>query len=181
MDDRRIWFDRIMDDTKKMVAQAAIHELRKHPLLQDDLDDLIQDTYMELYNKYGKLHDHDNIPGWLVETLKRKTKDRAKRLYKEINRIAVQIDSSEAFTSTYSDYKDIPEDSYIQQEKSAALRNAISKDIGEEAYSLLEAHYVHKIPLGTLAKDKGLSTDALKMRFYRWKKRLREKKNIFSE
>ena len=105
MDDRKIWLDRIMNDTRKLVAQAAIHELRKHPLLQDELDDLIQDTYMELFKKYSKLHDHDNIPGWLVETLKRKTKDRAKRRYKEIKRIAIQIDSSEAFSSTYSDYK----------------------------------------------------------------------------
>lgn len=181
MEDRRIWFDRVLNDTKKIVAQAARSELRNHPLLRDDMDDLIQDTYMELYKKYGRLHDHENVPGWLVETVKRKTKDRAKRLYREINKTAVQIDSNEAFSSTFSDHTDIPEDSYIQREKSKELRSAIEMDIGEDAYRLLEAHYVHKVPLSILAEDNGLTTDALKMRFHRWKKRLRAKKKIFFE
>ena len=181
LDDRRIWFDRILNDTQKIVAQAAVHELRKHPLLKHEADDLIQDTYMELFKKYPKLRDHENIPGWLVETLKRKTKDRAKKLYRELKRVAVQIDSNEIFAATHSDFKDMPEDTYVQQETSDALRSAISTDIGEDAFRLLEAHYVHKIPLGSLAADNGLSTDALKMRFYRWKKRLREKGKNFPD
>lgn len=168
-----------MNETKKIVVQAGKHSIKKYPVLRDSLDDLIQDTYLELYKNYDKLRKHENITGWLVETMYRKAKDRAKRLYKEVNRTAAQIDPNEVLENMHSSLTDTPEHTYIRRENAEELRKALSKDIGDEAYRLLEAYYVDGVPLDSLANHEGITPAALKMRFYRWKRRIQKKENEF--
>lgn len=86
MDERRSWFERTFEDTKKIVLQAGRRAIRRYPMLREDLDDLIQDTYLELYRKSDQLRAHPNLPGWLVETLNRKAKNRARKRMRELNR-----------------------------------------------------------------------------------------------
>lgn len=180
METRGIWFERILNETKKIVVQAGKHSIKRYPILHDSLDDLIQDTYLELYKNYDKLYKHENITGWLVETMYRKSKDRAKRLYKEANRTASQIDPSEVLENMHSDLVDTPEHTYIQRENADELRKTLSKDIGSEAYQLLEAYYVDGESLDSLADHEGITPAALKMRFYRWKRRIQKKRSEFN-
>lgn len=41
MDERRSWFERTFEDTKKIVLQAGRRAIRRYPMLREDLDDLI--------------------------------------------------------------------------------------------------------------------------------------------
>lgn len=175
MEARRIWFEEVLNDTKKVVVQAGKHAIRNHPLLIDSLDDLVQDTYLELYKNYDRLQTHENITGWLVETMYRKAKDQARRLYRERDRVPVRIDGGADFEAVQADFRDMPEQSYARRERAEELRGALVREIGEDAYRLLEAHYGEGVPLGDLARKAGITPAALKMRFYRWRKRLRRK------
>ena len=177
MEARRKWFEHVLNETKRTVVQAGKYSLKKYPLLQTSLDDLIQDTYLELYKNYEKLLKHENITGWLVETVYRKAKDRAKRLYKEANRTADQVDPNEVLERMHLNLIDTPEQVYIRHENAYELRKTLSQDIGEEGYQLLESYYVEGVPLDTLAHQVGISPSALKMRFHRWKKRIQRKRS----
>ena len=177
METREIWFERILTETKKVVIQAGKHVLKKYPILHDSFDDLIQDTYLELYKNYDKLRKHENITGWLVETMYRKAKGSAKRLYKEANRTSASNVPNEVLENMSSDLDDTPERTYMQQENASELCKALSKVIGNKAYRLLEAYYVDGIPLDSLAKHEGITPSALKMRFFRWKRRVQKKRN----
>ena len=59
------------------------------------------------------------------------------------------------------------------------LRSAIANELGADALSLLEAHYLGGVPIEALANARGTTAAAIKMRFYRWKKRLQ--KNFFEK
>lgn len=156
MDERRIWFERAFEDTKKIVLQAGRRAVRRYPMLREDLDDLIQDTYLELYRKSDQLRAHPNLAGWLVETLNRKAKNRARKRMRELSR-RISMDSPS-----------------ISFEPDDDLRGAIANELGADALSLLEAHYIGGVPIEALANARGTTAAAIKMRFHRWKKRLQK-------
>lgn len=176
MEARRIWFEHVFNETKRAVVQAGKHSLRKYPLLQASLDDLIQDTYLELYKNYEKLLNHENITGWLVETMYRKARDRARRLYREMRRTAVPPEPDQVLERMCTNETDAPEQVYIRNENAQELHETLSQDIGEEGYRLLKSFYVDDVPLNTLANEAGTTPAALKMRFYRWKRRIQRKR-----
>lgn len=179
METRERWFELIMNETKRTVVQAAKHSIMIYPILRNSLEDLIQDTYLELYVNYDKLRKHKNITGWLVETMYRKSKDRAKHLYKEALRTAFQIDPNEVLENMHSDLVDTPEHIYILRETVAELRKTLCEEIGVDAYRLLKAYYVDGESLDSLANREGITPAALKMRLHRWRRRIQKKKDEF--
>lgn len=166
--DNHGWFDKIYKDTSKILALAMIRVIRKYPSLKDCYNEIIQDTYAELYRNCEKLKGHENICAWLVITLKNKAGDKLREKQKEYTRILgwMEIEEDAFFVEDIS-----PEQIYIQRETERETRELISKMIGSKGLSILEAHYIEKVPIRILAAQMGISTGALKMQIHRWKKK----------
>lgn len=175
MEDKAQELDLITQSTQKILLQAGKAIVRRNPLLKDHLEDLVQETYLEFLRNYPRLQNHPNIPGWLVETLRRKAMDKAKRLCKEYDRSYIPIDEDQTFETFVVDPSETPEEAYIHREDAEKLHQTITQELGEEAYSILKEHYVDGVPIAVLADRHGTTADAFKMRLYRWRGKLREK------
>lgn len=174
MEQKLKWFRDVSEKTWRTARQAAISELRKHPLLCDDLDDVLQEAYLRLFKSYNKIRDYDNLDGWIATTIRNVVRGYAKKLYRENNMIEFRLDDDSLNPPPLVSNEPTPESEVLQKEQSAELRQALLEGIGEDAFKLLEAYYIKKIPLETLAANHGTTPAALKMKFYRWKKKLRQ-------
>ena len=70
--DDQEWFNSIYHNTRKQLFLAMLRIARHHPLLKDNVDELLADTYCEMYRHREKLRTHPNLCAWLITTLKYK-------------------------------------------------------------------------------------------------------------
>ena len=59
--DDQEWFNSIYHNTRKQLFLAMLRIARNHPLLKDNVDELLADTYYELYRSREKLRMHPNL------------------------------------------------------------------------------------------------------------------------
>ena len=167
--DDQEWFNSIYHSTQKQLSLAMLRIVRNHPLLKDNVDELLADTYYELYRNREKLRTHPNLCAWLITTLKYKSYDKLREKLQECgNRDwLAEIDEYSTASNVLS-----PEDAYIRKETIREIRKMISDTIGEKGLMVMEAHYCHHISLKELAARMGMSHSALKMQMYRWRRKL---------
>ena len=178
LNERLTWFSQIMNDTRRTTLQAARFELRTHPQLQDELEDVVQEAYLKLYQNYDKIQDYENIAGWLVVTIHNIVRDRDRRLRREAHRISARLDGEESILPYIESTEPSPEDVLMHKENSKELRRTIQKEIGADAFHMLMAHYINGVPFDDLAAKSNTTTAAMKMKFHRWRKKLRKNPKI---
>ena len=147
--------------------------VRNHPLLKDNVDELLADTYCEMYRHREKLRTHPNLCAWLITTLKYKAYDKLREKLQEYeNRDwLAEIDEYSTASNVLS-----PEDAYIRKETIREVRKMIADTIGEKGLMVMEAHYCHHISLKDIAARMGMSHSALKMQMYRWRRKLAKRR-----
>lgn len=166
------WFEEIYQETAPVLMRCARAFVRVQPALKDEIDDLIQETYIRMYNKRAELQNHEAIIKWLVVTLRNLTSNRL-RVQKTRNKhIAWEIDQDNIFDNVFAD---------ARQQVEAALDNddlellhRIAGHIGDDKLELLQQYYLDKVPLKELAEREGISPEAMKMRISRLRKKCTE-------
>lgn len=170
--EQEMWFEEIYRETAPAVRRCARAFTRMHPALQDEMDDLVQETYIRMYKKYEELQNHEAVIKWLIVTLRNLFSNRV-RVQQTKNRYVVwEIDRSKVFDNTFADVC-AQVDAAIENEDMELLRK-ISNHIGEEKLELLQQYYLDKIPLKELADREGISPEAMKMRISRLRKKCSE-------
>lgn len=167
--DDREWFDSIYHSTKRQLSLALFRIIKQHPLLKDSFDEILADTYFELSRNREKLKSHQNIRAWLTNTLKNKAHDKLREKLRVYRTTVWWAEIDENFIVSHELN---PEEAYIQREASREIRQVISDTIGEKGLMVMEAHYCHHVSLKDLALRMGISHGALKMKMYRWRRKL---------
>lgn len=121
---RQEWFDEVYNETRWQLRNICVMLLCGYPELRSDVDDLIQDTYMQMYKKYDKLLSHENIGGWLVEALKRNARSLVREKAREKKRVIRSIDDPEQIETARDDAVNPTEDTVLAKEM-RAIWNAL--------------------------------------------------------
>ena len=170
MDDRERWFVHIYQATYVDTHRALSHLVAKHPILRNEFDEILEDTYLEAIRHYEKLKQHSNIAAWIIVTMKNKAKTRCREKRRVLDRLGLRVEVDDDFSMVADNVT--PEHIYIEKETGEGLRRSIVRLIGEDGYAILMAHYDQKISIRALAAQYDTTPGALKMRIHRWKKRI---------
>ena len=63
MDDRERWFVHIYQATYEDTYRALPPLVAKHPILRNEFDEILEDTYLEAIRHYEKLKQHSKYSG----------------------------------------------------------------------------------------------------------------------
>lgn len=165
------WFLKVYEETRWMLVCTARLYSNLYPSLRNDYEDIVQLTYTMLYDKLERLKAHENINGWLIETLHFNILNYAHRKRRENAHLATGVEDPEQEMEKLALPGATTEEQVVQEETGERLHHEIAARIGEESYRLMKAHYADGVSLTELAERSHISLGALKMKMCRWKKK----------
>lgn len=166
------WFEQIYREHADFLFRLGRH-LVAGSADESVLYDLMQDAFMDAWNKRAALMAHPNIGGWLTLSLK----NRAMAYRQKTNRCAVRT----AYSLDEEDAAPVAEDS-MTPEQTAILRDrvaALEDLLGRENAMLFLAYALDGYTAKEIGRRWGLSEDCVWMRISRMKKKLVAHPEIF--
>ena len=168
IDDAEIneWYQSVYKESYHVVyrsGKALIYRYCRD--LLPDLEDLVQETFEDLYRKKRLLRNHANIIGWLIVALRFNFKNRLRK-WRRWKMQSAEVDSS---ADLFSAQTDSIENASVYEEVEAL--NIIREVIGNEGkYRAFLDYHIHKVPIRVLAEQRGITENAMKMQLYRCRK-----------
>ncbi len=132
---------------------------------EDAAADIVQETFVTVYKKLDE--KHPNPGGFIFQTAKNIIKEYKRKLYikimREINEDYEMSDESDTIEKTLD--SNINEYEYITD---------ILSQLSSEKYMLYKLYYIDKTPMEKIASDMGIEYTALRMRYVRLRKEIKE-------
>lgn len=137
----------------------------------DDVNDIIQDIYTELYQTImnKKYIDLENVESYIIGIAKNKIKSHY-NLIKNKYQVQAENENLEQFR----DYEIDIEKDLITKDNALQVWNYL-KNKSELIARIFYLYYVMEIPIKTIANDIGLTESNVKNHLYRTQKELKEK------
>lgn len=140
------------------------------------VEDMIQETFLLLWQKRNRLFSHPNIGGWLVETLRKLLLNSLSKTRRRALRHGFAIDAMDPSALPLHDQTfPLPE---VALEDSARME-ALVNLLGEADAALFVAYYVNGITAKALSKDMNVSEDCVRMRATRLRKKVLANSALF--
>ncbi len=145
------------------------------PLHAQAAEDMVQETFLLLWDKREKLSAHPNIGGWLIVTMRAMMLNYLKKQKRHGKHLAFSLNEEGAEPRVSSTFFELPDDALAQKENLNTLKTLL----GEENATLFYNYCVLNKSAGELAKALGLSEGCVRMRVLRLKKTILENKELF--
>lgn len=142
----------IENDLKKFLRM-------KGKFSDDDIADIIQETFIEVFKNISKLNDLDKFQNWILTILSNKCKKYKKKCYKEINLIEKLKELEVIYQDNYKEdiidlYKEINEKlSYVEKK-------------------IFVLHYIYEYSAREISKILSINVNTIYTHLYRGKKKL---------
>lgn len=164
------WFERIYHEHADFLFR-----LGKHFSCADDgaLYDLMQDTFLDAWNKRAALMAHPNIGGWLTLSLKNRALAYQHKQRRRGLRSMYSLDEEE--TPPPADEGMTPEQAALLKDHLAELEELL----GKENAMLFLAYALEGYTAKEIGGRWGLSEDCVWMRISRMKKKLAAHRELF--
>ena len=140
------------------------------------VEDAIQETFLLLWEKRRKLHSHPNLPGWLVETLRRKLLGALAKSKRRAWHHAYSLDAVEADLVALSDKTfPMPETATLDLSRQEALETLL----GKADAALFAQYFIENLTAKELSDSLGVSADCIRMRAVRLRKKVLANQTLF--
>ena len=159
-------FEFLYNNTYKSILKYTICHCRN----LDDVNDIIQDIYTELYQTIvNKKHiNQDNAESYIIGIAKNKIKGHYANL-----KIIYQIEPENGNLGQYSDNEIDIEKDLITKDNVMQVWNYL-KNKNELTARIFYLYFVMDIPIKTIAEDLGLTESSVKNHLYRTQKELKD-------
>ena len=166
------WFEQIYREHADFLFRLGRH------LIADSADegvlyDLMQDAFMDAWNKRAALMAHPNIGGWLTLSLKNRAMAHQQKTRRRAMRTAYSLDEEDA--APVAENGMTPEQAALLKDRVAALEDLL----GRENTMLFLAYALDGYTAREIGARWGLSEDCVWMRISRMKKKLIAHPEIF--
>ena len=144
---------------------------------RDTACDIVQDTFMTVYKNTGRLLRHENPGGYIFKTAKNIIGSYKRELYKRLIN-ETRIDDAQAYLpDTETD---------IETELDRAVNeyeyvDEVLESLDEDKRRLYELYYIHKLPMKDIAAKLGIDYAALRMKYVRLRREIRERVKKLAE
>lgn len=166
------WFEQIYGEHADFLFRLGRHLIASCGD-EDVLYDLMQDAFMDAWNKRDILMDHPNIGGWLTLSIKNRVMAYQQKTRRRGLRTAYSLDEEDA--APIAENSMTPEQTAILKDRVAVLEDLL----GRENAMLFLAYALDGYTAKEIGKRWGLSEDCVWMRISRMKKKLVAHPEIF--
>lgn len=140
------------------------------------VEDVIQDTFLLLWEKRHKLEKHPNLPGWLVETMRKKLLNAIGKSARRAKQHLPSLDSFPPDSVTLEDKTfSLPEEALLDK----SGREALETLLGKEDAELFRQYFINNVTAKALSQSLNLSPDCIRMRAARLRKKVLANKSLF--
>ena len=165
------WFESVYNAHADMLFRLGRHVLGGQD--ESTLYDLMQDAFLDAWNKRSRLMDHPNIGGWLALSLKNRAASYQQKARRRGMKNAYSLDEEEA--APIADRAMTPEQEALLGDRVAALCELL----GEENAALFLAYAMDGCTAKEIGRRFQLSEDCVWMRISRMKRKLVAHPEIF--
>lgn len=174
------WVEMLYRNNYERLFALGLSFVSRNPLQIQMLEDAIQEVFYELIKKSDTLKAHENIEGWLIVTLRLKLKEQFRKQkrdekwnefsFNEKDSHDVAIKEIEAAHSQRDGLQMI-----LEQEKFQSLVELL----GAENAKLFIMYCVNKEPSKVVAREFGLTENALWVKVSRIRKKILNNPDLF--
>ncbi|MEN8788791.1 MAG: sigma-70 family RNA polymerase sigma factor [Flavobacteriaceae bacterium] len=157
-------FSVLVDRYKSMVFTVAIRMIKQ----REDAEEVAQDVFLSAYGALETFRGDSKISTWLYRIAYRKSLDHIKKKKRKI--ITEFADVSERFDIGAMDQQ---MNSLEQNERNQCVKAAIEELAGDDAL-LITLFYLKELSLKEIEQITGFSSNTVKVRIFRGRKRLLE-------
>ena len=163
--EQRIIFSEIYIDNHPKLLRYA----KANKLCAPAAEELVQDTFHDARSKFGELISHENIGGWLMQTLKNKMRNYTRAKRREANLLVDHGDRSEDIAA--------PDDfinALIVSDALSTICRFVYDNFKEDDITLFRRIFIENVSHAEVAAELGITVWTSQKRLERIRKRIRE-------
>lgn len=163
--EQRIIFSEIyIDNRPKMLRYAKMNKLCA-PVAEE----LVHDTFHDAWSRFGNLINHENIGGWLMQTLKNKMRNYARAKRREANLLVDYGDRSEDIAASGNFINAL-----IVSDALSAIYRFVYDNFKEDDITMFRRIFIENVSHAEVAAELGITVWSSQKRLERIRKRIRE-------
>jgi len=167
--DQHQWLQELHDKHYVMLSRLAAKRLRESVGHTSDLEDVLQEVFLLALE--NDIHRHPNPAGWLIKATINicwnATKHNMKSIEKQRRYVQRQMEQSAESTLF----------SITSKHDEASLREllmTLEQVLTDDEWVLLKARFLEGIPLEELAAQMGITTNNLRVKIHRLRKKMKK-------
>lgn len=160
--------------------RKTLAHIRRYCDDEDQCEDFLQETYMQLYKNINQLENPEALQGWLNTTAKRLIGRRAEKDKKMPTRTFSAIAAEDGQEVDFEDEREEANPELISDRKAVAeIVNQILEMLPKEQREALMMVYGQKVTIKKLASQLNISENTIKSRLLQGRRKLTEHKADF--
>ena len=157
-------FSQLVDGHKDLVFSLALRMLKN----REEAEEIAQDTFIKVYKSIAKFKMDSKLSTWIYKITYRTCLDRIKKNKKHLNDVPIN-----EFTENEIKSIDNALERMMVQERKQNIQNCIQKLESDDA-ALLTLYYFDELSLQEMSEILKLSTNNIKVKLFRCRKKLAE-------
>lgn len=162
-------FSTVYEESKGYIYTCIKNTLNSDSKNEDMIQDIMQDTYLEVSKDIDKLENIDNFLSWAATIANRKCYATLKK-----NNKYVLLKEEENFSNLADNGNIIPEEIVLDKEKQQKVRAAINNDLTDTEKDCVIGYYYNDMKQSEIATKLNMPENTVKTNLFRAKSKMRQ-------
>ena len=163
-------FTPLYNESSKYVYTCIYKVMSGNDNAQDSINDIMQDTYVEISKYISQLEDEDKFLAWAGTIATRK----CYAYLKKNNKYVLLNEDDNTFDKLSDDDNIIPEEVMQDKEKQRLVRNIIETELSEMQKLCVIAFYYNELKRSEIAKELGIPENTVKVNLARARAKIKD-------
>ena len=163
-------FNTLYNESSQYVYTCIYKVMSGNDNAQDSINDIMQDTYVEISKYISQLDDEDRFLSWAGTIATRK----CYAYLKKNNKYVLLNEDDNTFDNLSDDDNIIPEEVMQDKEKQRLIRNIIETELSEMQKLCIIAFYYNEQKRSEIAKELGIPENTVKTHLARAKAKIKD-------
>lgn len=173
------WAEKLYQENYERLFALGFAFVSGNPTQVQKLEDAIQEVFYELIKKSDNLVNHQNIKGWLVVTLRLKLKEQYKIQKRDEKWKQFSFDDDNCDVAIHETEKSLSQDDALKVIIEEEQVRQLEELLGQENATIFIKYCVNKEPTAVVAREFGLTENALWVKVNRLRKKILANQELF--
>lgn len=173
------WAEKLYQENYERLFALGFAFVSGNPTQVQKLEDAIQEVFYELIKKSDDLVNHQNINGWLVVTLRLKLKEQYKSQKRDEKWKEFSFDDDYRDVAIHEAEKSLSQEDVLKVIIEEEQVRQLEELLGKENAAIFIKYCVNKEPTAVVAREFGLTENALWVKVNRLRKKILANQDIF--
>ena len=173
------WAEKLYQENYERLFALGFAFVSGNPTQVQKLEDAIQEVFYELIKKSDDLVNHQNINGWLVVTLRLKLKEQYKSQKRDEKWKEFSFDDDYRDVAIHEAEKSLSQEDVLKVIIEEEQVRQLEELLGKENAAIFIKYCVNKEPTAVVAREFGLTENALWVKVNRLRKKILANQDLF--